>query len=60
MTGPEEREAAQIEVASALEQAASIQDRGAKIAKGWRQSREDNNFRQMLRALTQKAEHSGG
>ena len=59
MTRPEERIAARAEVDTALEQATEIRERGAKIASGWRKSREDNNFRQMLRALTQKAEHSG-
>lgn len=59
MTGPEERNAARAEVNTALEQATEIRDRGASIAQGWRQSRQDNNFRQMLRALAQKAEHSG-
>lgn len=62
MTGPEserDRETALVEADQALRHAETLMDRGAKIAAGWRQSRQDNNFRLMLRALGQRAEHSG-
>lgn len=62
MTGPEserDRETALVEADQALQHAETLMNRGAKIAQGWRQSRKDNNFRLMLRALGQKAEHSG-
>ena len=56
MTGPEqERETARVEAEAAVRNANKIRTRGAKIAEGWAQSRQDNNFRQMLRAIAVKA-----
>jgi hypothetical protein len=55
----EDTETAKAEVDAALEQAKAIQTRGAMIAAGWRKSRLDNNFRQMLRAMSQRAERHG-
>lgn len=40
----------------ALAQAEIIRDRGAHIARGWRRSRQDNNFRFMIRDLIPRAE----
>lgn len=48
----EEVEAAMQAADSALKNAKEIRERGVKIGAGWRQSRSDNNFRQMLRILT--------
>jgi hypothetical protein len=36
---------------AALEKATQVRDRGVTIAQRWRQSQEDNNFRQMLRSI---------
>jgi hypothetical protein len=51
VTGPEERKQARQEAQTALEQASAILDRSVKIGKRWKQSREDNNFRSMIRNL---------
>lgn len=36
---------------AALERAEEVAERGKRIAAGWRKSREDNNYRAMLRQL---------
>jgi len=54
MTRPEdqhERDQASAEVQEALARAKSLVERGNQIGAKWRQSRTDNNFRQMLRGI---------
>lgn len=52
MTGPDqEREQANQEANQALTQASAILDRSVKMGERWRKSREDNNFRAMIRNL---------
>lgn len=59
MTEPElERETARAEAKAAADKAKIVRTRGAKIAEGWNRSRQDNNFRMMLRAIAVKAESS--
>jgi hypothetical protein len=58
VTEPQERELARQKAEAALENAVKVRSRGAKIAEGWSKSRQDNNFRQMLRSIAVKAESS--
>jgi len=46
-----ERREAQAAAEEALERAERVSKRAKSIAEGWRQSREDNNYRAMLRKL---------
>lgn len=55
----QERKEANQKADAALDHAASILSRGAKIAQGWSQSRKDNNFRLMLRRMGQKVVEDG-
>lgn len=52
-----EREEARQQAAETLERASQLRERGIRIAMAWRQSQQDNNFRQMLRQLGKAAEH---
>ena len=55
MTTPDEsKERAE----AALEQATKMRDRGVTIAEKWRKSQQDNNFRQMLRAIGKGIAHN--
>jgi len=54
-----ERQEARQEADAALARADRMVDRGAKIAQGWVRSRQDNNFRQMLRKLGQRVQENG-
>lgn len=56
-TPDHERQRAKDEANAALERAERVAERGKRIADGWRQSREDNNYRAMLRMLVPQ---SGG
>lgn len=47
-----EREEAKAQAEEAMERAEHLRVRGDRIAKAWRESKMDNNFRQMLRQLT--------
>jgi hypothetical protein len=58
MTEAERNEARQ-EADAALVRADEILSRGAKIAQGWVKSRQDNNFRMMLRRLGQRVQENG-
>jgi hypothetical protein len=48
MTTPDESKERATE---ALQRATEMRERGVKIAARWRQSQQDNNFRQMLRQI---------
>ena len=50
MTTPD-HEKAKEQASAALDNAERVAERGRRIADGWRQSREDNNYRAMLRRL---------
>src|SRR3982751_5633368 len=52
-----ERAEAEEEADAALARAEKIRTRGARIAREWVQSRQDNNFRLMIRGLGQRAEN---
>jgi len=54
-----ERHDAQQEADAALARADALVSRGAKIAQGWTKSRQDNNFRLMLRRLGQRVQENG-
>lgn len=54
----EEREARE-QATEALRRASDLKNRGDRIAKAWRQSQEDNNFRYMLRQLGRKVASDG-
>jgi hypothetical protein len=61
MTTPEarhEREVALTEANEAIDRAKAVKRRSTTIAEGWIQSRDDNNFRQMLRAIGKRANNA--
>lgn len=58
-TPDHERQRAREEASAALERAERVAERGKKIADGWRQSREDNNYRAMLRMLVPQSQSGG-
>lgn len=59
-TPDDERQRAREEANQALEEAKSVVARGRLIASQWRESREANNFRQMLRVLAAQSTPHGG
>lgn len=54
-----EREEARTEAALALRRVTDLRNRGDRIAEAWRKSREDNNFRMMLRQLGERVANNG-
>jgi hypothetical protein len=54
-----DREQAKREAEEALLRAQSLQRRGRTLVRGWRTSRADNNFRQMIRNLGVGGQQNG-
>lgn len=54
----DEHQLTQEQASDALEKAQQVVAKGKQMAKQWRRSREDNNFRQMLRVIA--GNQSGG
>lgn len=50
MPTPEQQRAKE-EAAAALDRAERLAEQGRRIADGWRRSRQDNNYRTMLREM---------